>query len=512
MRKDCIKWAIGGAVMLHAVGASAQDASVIPPANRLPADQGAASPGDPTPRVDPATGRPLPGRNASPDVRDAPSNARRSVTGRPTVPGDGPRQGGVPAYIALPDASASRVAQEPVRGDRGVEFLRIPGETVKQRRRPEYDPVPLTVGSIGLYPYVSGGLAYDSNVFAEDKGRDDVVFTAAAGVNARTDWNRHAVSLEGVVRYREYARFDTESLATYRVSGEGRLDLPGREFLTAGLSFERVALDRSTVDDVATQLRPTRYWQTAATLGGHGEMGRLTADANIFYRRQIFSDNASIAGTAVDQGFRDFEGIGGQSTVAWDVGGQRSLYGQASYERRRFDEMSGAINRDANLYRLGGGFRGRLTRLIRGRIGAGYMLIDFRQAGAESLRTFAVDADVEWLATRRDSFSLNVRRDLLTVAQRNSRGAVSTNVQLDYDREVRRNVILSLSFRQQWSDYVSDSRRATATGASIGGAWYLNRRLQMRPSLSYMKRTDRGFEIDADPEDLTAGVEVSFRF
>ncbi len=509
MRTQCIGWAIGGAVMLHAVAASAQDASVIPPGNRLPSDERT---GALAPRVDPETGRPLPERNASPDMRDRSPGDRRSVTGRPLLPGDTGRQAGVPAYIALPEPSANRVAQEPVRGDRGLEFQRLPGETVKQRRRPEYDPVPLPVGSFALYPYASAALAYDSNVFAEDKGRDDVVFNVAAGANARTDWNRHALSLEGLVRYREYARFDSESLTTYRIAGEGRLDLPGREFLTAAASVERVALDRSVADEVVTQGRPTRYWQTVATLGSHGEMGRLTTDANIFFRRQVFSDNQSITGTAVDQSFRDFESIGGQSTLGWDIGGQRSIFGQASVERRRFDEMSGPISRDANIYRLMGGLRGRLSRLVRGRIGAGYMLIDFRQAGAESLKTFAIDADVEWLVTRLDTISFSARRDLLTVAQRNSRGSVSTNLQLDYDREVRRNVILSLSLRQQWTDYVNDSRRARATGGSVGGTWYLNRHLQMRPSLSYMKRTDRGFDINADPEDLTASLGVSFRF
>lgn len=357
-----------------------------------------------------------------------------------------------------------------------------------------------------------GGIGYDSNVYAEADGRNDVIFTGTAGFTARSEWGRHAIDLEANVRRREYGRFDSENATTYKIEGEGRLDLAGQNNLTARFLQQKIVLDRGVVDDVVTQALPTSYRQTVGEVGGHVEYGPLAVDLTGNIGRQVYADNFSVSGMPVDQRFRNFDSLGGELLVATEISGLRSLYAEVDFERRRFDIVAGGISRDADIFKFFGGMRGGLTRVIRGHLGIGYMLVDFKQAHVDSLRAVAVDADLDWLVTRLTTISLSATRNVRTVAQANARGTLLTVVQLGVDHEVRRNVILSMSLQQQWTDYIADTRRARATGITVGATWLFDRHLQMRPQMSYLERTDRGFGINASPKDFFAGIDLTYKF
>lgn len=460
------------------------------------------------PVVDPLTGRPVTSSAGAVEqsVADRYSNASRRS--------DGTLTGTVPAYIRLPSVTGSSQGALQVRTtDRALTQRNLPGATVKERRRPEFDALGFRTGGLQIRPYVLAGLGYDSNVYAERRGRDDVVITGTAGVTVRSDWARNAIDISGNLRRREYGRFDSENATTYRLDGQGRLDLIGHNMLNLRLTEEKLVLDRSVADEVVSQAFPTRLRRTQGEVGGHYEQGPLGIDVTGRATRERFDDNASVSGAFVSQRFRDFDALGGNVSIGLDMGGLRSLYGEADIERRRFDVPAGSIIRDANVYKMTGGVRGAVTQLIRGHVGIGYMRVDFTQAGIKSLGAMAVDTELDWLYSQRTTFSLRARRDLRTVAQQNVRGTILTSLTAGVDHEWRYNVILSALIQQQWTDYIQDDRRARATQLSLGGTWLVDRHVQLRPQVAYQRRTDRGFlTTDASPESVVGGFDLGYRF
>ncbi|MEK9211497.1 outer membrane beta-barrel protein [Sphingomonas sp. 2378] len=456
----------------------------------------------PPPLVDPQTGRPV-------DARGQPMGvANTAVDAAPS--GDAIS---VPAYIPLPSGSTQQTEVPTARvADRALSALRLPGETVLTRRRPGYDAPGLRVGGMVVRPYIDAGLAYDANVYAEENPRTDVFAHILGGFDATSDWGRHRAVLSGFIRRREYARYTSENTTTYRVVTAGRYDATSHISFTSEASHQRIQLERSAVEEVSSLALPSIYDLTSGQLGTRIEYGstRLTATGGV--ARTEFRDNRSLAGQITDQRFRTFTGYSGEARIEHDVWGTRAVYGQLNVERRRFDLAEARQRSNADVYTLTAGLRGALTQLIRGHAGVGVIRVDFQEPSAPSITGLTFDTQLDWLVRERTTISLSGSREVRTAAQQDARAALFTNVTLSASEEVRRNLILTLGLRQQWTTYVNDIRRASLTGVTLGANWLLDRHWTIKPLISYLRRTDRGFNLDLGPEDGQVAVSATYRF
>src|SRR6202044_420768 len=50
------------------------------------------------------------------------------------------------------------------------QFDPIRGQSVLNRPRPDFDPVPISIGSFQLFPTLNVGTYYDNNIFAQQTG------------------------------------------------------------------------------------------------------------------------------------------------------------------------------------------------------------------------------------------------------------------------------------------------------------------------------------------------------
>ncbi len=492
-------------------GTSGQGTTVPDPSGRLtlPVVPEPGAPQRPVPRppvqVDPLTGRPVDAAAAN-----APDRATRIRMAIDALRGPA---GTVPAYIPLPSGSTQQ-SEVPIArvADRALGARNLPGTTVRGRVRPDYAPPGIRTAGMVLHPYAGAGVAYDANVYAEEDPRADLFGYGLLGIDAASDWGRHRATLGGFVRRRQYAEYDTENTTTYRLIGTGRYDVSSHLALTSDVSHQRIQLERGAVEEVSSQALPTLYDFTSAALGGRIDYGatRMTLMGNV--SRTKFRDNASLTGAFTDQSFRNFRAYAGQVLVEHDAFGQRALYAQLDVERRRFDTAAAQLQSDGDVYTLVGGLRGEVTQLIRGHVGVGVIHVTFEDPAAKGVTGVTVDTRLDWLLRERTTLSLSANRELRTVAQRGVRSALFTNVDLRADEEVRRNLIVSLGLRQQWTDYIDDTRRASATGVTLGAEWLLDRHWTVQPQFSYLRRTDRGFGIDLGPEDAQAGISGAYRF
>jgi hypothetical protein len=477
------------------------DRLVLPPAEDAPRD--AARQAEALPQVDPVTGRPVPVGPDPVDLLDRTAQARLRKEGAGTVP----------AYLPLPSGTTQQNEVPTARiADRALGARRLQGDTVRGRARPAYDAPGFRTGGFLIRPYVAAGAAYDANVYAEENPRTDLFGSAIGGFEAASEWGRHRATLSGNVTRREYARFVSENETTYRLIGTGRYDLSSHVALTGEASQQRILLERGAVEEVSSQAFPTVYDLTVGQLGGRVDYGPTQINLTGSIARTRFRDNRALDGAFTDQSFRNFRAYTIQGRVEQDVWGQRAIYVEVEGERRRFETAEAQRLSNADVVTAIVGLRGRVSQLVRGKVGVGLIHVDFQTAGAASLNGLAIDADLEWLVRERTTLSFSANRELRTVAQRGVRSALFTTVDLTADEEVRRNLILSLGLRLQSTDYVEDTRRATAFGVTLGADWLADRHWTIRPRLSYLRRTDRGFGIDLGPEDAQAAVSAVYRF
>ncbi|MCT8000327.1 outer membrane beta-barrel protein [Sphingomonas sanguinis] len=457
----------------------------------------------PPPLVDPQTGRPV-------DTPPRASGVANETAADATPASDVPP---VPAYIPLPSGSTQQTELPTARiADRALSATRLPGDTVLLRRRPGYDAPGLRVGGLVVHPYIDAGLAYDANVYAEENPRTDIFAHLLTGFDAASDWGRHRAVISGYIRRREYARYTSENTTTYRLVTAGRYDATSHVSFTTEASHQRIQLERGAVEEVSSLALPSLYDLTVGQLGTRIEYGptRLTASGGV--SRTDFTDNRSLTGQLTDQRFRTFTGYTGEARIEHDVWGTRALYGQFNFERRRFETAEAKRLSNADVYALTAGLRGALTQLIRGHVGIGIIRVDFQDPSANSISSLTFDTQVDWLVRDRTTISLSGARELRTAAQRGVRAALFSNLTISANEEVRRNLILSLGIRQQWTDYINDIRRASATGVTLGANWLLDRHWTIKPLISYLRRTDRGFNLDLGPEDAQVAVSASYRF
>jgi len=457
------------------------------------------------PEVDPDTGRPVES-GGRPDIVDARARARQRQDAR-----RGQGRGEVAAYLLLPDPALAVEAGRSRTADRALQARALPGVTVRSRRRPAYDAVGVRAGGILFRPYLSAGVAYDGNVYAEENARSDLFGYTQAGVAGASEWGRHRLTLRGVVARRENARYTTENNTTYDLNAAGRYDVDARVSLTAEVQQQRVQLARSSVEEVTRLALPTVYTLTSSEFGAHLDRGRIQANLIGGVLHQRFRDNRALDGSLTDQSFRNYRGYSGQIDVAHEVFGNRALYGQIDFERRRFDTLLGQQRNNADVSDLLIGMRGPLTKLIRGHVAIGLIHVDYQDPAAQTRNGYNIDAQLDWLFRERTTLSFSAKRELRSVSQIDARSALFTVLTASVDHEVRRNLILTVGARQQWTNYVDDERRASSTGLSLSADWLVDRHWAVRPQFSFITRTDRGFTIDLGTTDPQATLALTYR-
>jgi hypothetical protein len=130
---------------------------------------------------------------------------------------------------------------------------------VKERPRPEYDPVGLRWTNVFFYPAMGLSEVYDDNVFAsEDDETDDFITILSPSLAIRSDGTRGGwqAGLNGNFGF--YASEHDENYSDLSASLGGRYDVLPDGTLSLDGGYARLHEDRSSPDD-AKGTEPTLY-------------------------------------------------------------------------------------------------------------------------------------------------------------------------------------------------------------------------------------------------------------
>lgn len=398
------------------------------------------------------------------------------------------------------------VSTRPASANRGV--------TVASRSRSDYNPLPIRVGGFDLSPSVTGRVVYDSNVFSQPNGADDVVGLLRPTLRARSDWSRHALAFDGFAEARGYATYGSENGVTYDLNARGQYDIDRGHAIRVDLRRARRLIDRGAVGEVLRTRRPVRSEITSTGLSTNNRFGRFALGGGARITRSDFEDALSPAGELVSQQFRNANRYEAGLDVAYLPTPARSVFASVNMDLSRFRTDVNGVVRDSDGVEALIGVRSEITPLLRGTLAIGYIQVTPENDDFSTNRSVSFQVDVDYLLTELTTINLLARRFPQNPGRTTVPTALATELRVGADHELLRNVILSAAAIHQSQDYADERPRVTRWALETGASWLVGRAYRLEANVTYRTRrseTDDDF-TGRDFNQFTAGLGVRYAF
>ena len=364
------------------------------------------------------------------------------------------------------------------------------GTTVLARARPAYNPTPHAVGNFSFFPALTADIGYNSNVYVQQRGSDDAFGDLRAAAALNSNWGRHALSVEGFVNERAYTKYDTDSGLTYRVRGKGVYEVTTGLKINARVNQERSFARRTGTGEFLRTRKPVRFDLTSLQLGAVQDLNHFTMKLDGLIARYDYHNAETPEGEFLSQQYRDSTNYTFGGEVDWRPGAGPALFVNLIEDIRRY-RVPFFFDRDTNSTEILGGVSSEITPLLRGRIGAGYLRVDFKDPAVRSRGAVTFDADLDYLVTELTTVKLTARRYLQNVASPRAPAGFGTEATLGVDHELLRNLILSTAISYRKTSYLEIDTNSSSFGISGNALWLIGPKLRANLSAEYVNRRGR---------------------
>ncbi len=394
-------------------------------------------------------------------------------------------------------------------------FARDRNVSVRERPRPEYEALGLTLGTFAVYPLVQLDAEHNDNIFAVASGADsDWIVRIKPEVSLESGWSRHALNLYGRANISRYQDFDEENFEDWSVGANGRLDITRAANIAFGYDHSSLTEPRTSSNAPASTREPVSYDLDAAFLAGSRTSGRLKLSARGDVRTFDYKDAVTLGGTVVDQDNRDrtITSLTGRADVA--LSPATAVFVQATSNKRDYDTATSLLlpARDSDGYEILAGANFEVGAVARGEIAVGYIAQDFDAVAYQDIDGFGARAQLEWFPTQLTTVSGYASRTIEDSGLAGSGGYLSTSVGARIDHELMRNVLLNAEVSLARDEYDDIGREDERFQASVGGTYLLNRNLGVSLSASRFEQTSSGIAAGSEFEvnRITATLVAQF--
>jgi hypothetical protein len=363
-----------------------------------------------------------------------------------------------------------------------------PNVSVASRPRPAYDPLGIRAGGFLIFPSMTVGSSYNSNVFAtNDDEKDDFIFNFLPQVDIRSNFPRHAISWTSEADIARYVSETDENYEDFGTALNGRLDITRDNRLTAGASFAREHESRDDPEDPGADVNeePLKYYEYGGDLGFQQDFNRLNFGLLGTFDRRDYTDG--------DEGDRDRNLFGGRLRTGYFISPRINAFLQGGFRREVRDEDS---SRDNNVYSAGVGTAIDFTGLLFGEAFAGWSLQEFDDDEFDSENGFTYGANLTWNPTRLTSLRLEGQGGFEPSDVGSSR--LESEIGLRVDHELLRNVLIGAEVSYQRDDFQDADRVDNRIDLGPDITYLLNRYLSVGAGYTFTKRdsddSDREFD------------------
>jgi hypothetical protein len=371
----------------------------------------------------------------------------------------------------------------------------IRGQSVAQRPRPDFDPVPIPLSSFYVYPAMSVAGYYDTNIYATQTNiHDDIVWKIDPTLAVVSNWGRHALALTAVGDINRYTHRDEENFQGGAVQAEGRYDITEQTWLGSTLGYQRVTEPRGSPTAPGNADSPAQY--DLLTAGGEAfrGVGRLKTKLNYDY--SLFDyDPINVTGVGtVSQNGRNRTQNKVTAEVAYDVSENLKPFVRGNYEWRDYTAVQA---RSSDGYRLNAGARADFGGITSGEVFAGFLNRDYYNFGGGQVDAVDFGGRLLWNVTELTSVEGEVSRSIDETTG-TSAGILSTGGSVTVSHELRRNIILEGNAAYTQYDFQTSNRSDDNYSVGTGVRYFFNRHFYADTTYDYNKRDSNVAGSDYD--------------
>lgn len=353
--------------------------------------------------------------------------------------------------------------------------------SVRDRPRPEYDPLGIRLGLLRLSPRLTVTESYDDNIFAtESDEASDFVTRLAGDVSLRSS-GRIPWSLFGGFSSRRYADYSDEDYSDWQ--GGLALDQAFGSRTKAALraAFARNHESRGNPSFPATVIEPSDFDTRRAEVDitrvlGIGQL-KLSADIET----SDYDDAKLAGGATLDQDFRDRTVWGVDLRSDFAIAPSAAVFVRLAHKQQKYesDRDVVALDRDASTDAIYAGAAIWISNLVRGDIGIGVLEVDNQDPSQEDRRALAVACNMEFYLTQLVTATLQAQRNSGAADIEGSATYVAMTTAAKLDYEMRRNLILAASFSHSRREYSGIGLADTYNRSGISAQWLWNRHMRL---------------------------------
>ena len=379
-------------------------------------------------------------------------------------------------------------------------------KSILERRRPDYEPAPITLGdggwlsgfvmrsSLGLYE------TYDGNIYrAAAQPKSDLITTVAPSVAVSSNFYNHALEFAAKGQFGRHLSATKEDFDDYELGLRGRYDASRDLFFIGGARAAWLHEDRGSPDDRGS-LRPITYRMASGNLGGRvgfGDFGlRLLGSF-----RNFEYDNSSTSSGVVSNAQRNRTELEGGLRFEYAYAPNALIFARALTNQREYE-----LSRDARGFARsshGGSFAAGLDfdfgGLVKSEVFLGFGTQRYDDERLKPFDGLQYGASLLWSLSSLTSLRVAAARTLEETTVDFASGRSSSSVSISLEHELLRNVVLSARSVFGWDDYVGVSRLDKLSQVGVGALYLMNRSFSMQADVSRLMRTSSasGAEFEA---------------
>ncbi len=382
-------------------------------------------------------------------------------------------------------------------------YVPLEDNTVAARRRPEYDYNGVRLGSFVLRPRAAQSIGYDSNIFAERRGRDAPVEQTEATLDVNSNWSRHSVSASFGVEDRRYITQPSNTPGQGRTNwnaGVGGTYEIGRDAVSANYSHLQLHQERTDIEGGFFDT-PLRFDIDDYRLGYRTTFGRLSLAPDLVFQTIRYaseSATSSVLGPVFDQTGSDRDVIDGGVTARYSFAPERDIVAVVRGSHSNFVNVQpGIVSRDSDTLTVLGGIDDSSGGVFGFRLLAGYQVRNFKDRSLSTRSKPIVEAGANYSPSRLTTFTGLVSRRLEDAAAEGLVGYTFTQARLSVDHEYLRNVVLNGYAQYLRADFLENSSTNEIVGGGAKATWLINRNLRLAVTYDYADRSaNRGVSYD----------------
>ena len=348
-------------------------------------------------------------------------------------------------------------------------------------------------GAFTILPKLDFNNEYNSNVFKTDTKNssgqpavnplvDSYIAHFKPGVEARSNWNRHALNLKFDTDLAQYASYPSRSnYNDLKTLVFGRLDVVRDSHLDGAFAYNSVHENRGSPDQISG-IGPTFYNTKVMDTSYTHKLNRVSVNAGLNAIRYDYQDVAtSVLDTPLLMSTRNHWEYLPSIRLGYEIQPAYEAFVKFVYKDASYDGLvlsngapatisNPAYNRNSTGYNALGGMAFQLTDLVTADASVGYLQRTYEDPLLSKISGVNGFVNLKWLPTKLTTVNGRVSRDINETTQQAVSGVLATGVALDVEHELMRNIFLMAG-----ADYVNNDYDGYAINNTPGAANQYNR-------------------------------------